>query len=196
MATRLHTTPTSYNGITKYFEPTRDFMLDGEIYTRGEYEIYVEEGDEPIKWGRYTLFKLIRKDNPFKTICPPTVCYNFLVDGVAYSDPTLLYEAIYISIKRLIGESSQEILQEILNKLPDPKSEPNHYSGNGTITFPANTQTSISIKAVGDLQVTVNGVIQTVFADAEISFSADSVLSQAIVVTGNYFIVAIGNKIV
>lgn len=196
MATRLYTTPTPYDGMTKYFEPKREFMLNGEVFNRGEYDIHRTDWSEPFKGGKYILFHLASHENPVLTISVPTPCYKFSVDGVNYTNPTLLYEAIYNATKRLIGESQEEILQEILDKLPNPKSEPNHYSGNGTITFPANTQTSISIKAVGDLQVTVNGEVQTVLADVEISFSADSVLSQAIVVTGNYFIVAIGNKIV
>lgn len=127
-----------------------------------------------------------------------------ITDVVVNGNSYINYEnlALYLkSIGHIIFDSvggsgsSDILLQEIVDKLPAPKTTPNIYEATGTIVFPANTQSSITIKAVGDLSVTVNGNTETVLSDDTITYSTTDVLSGEITVVGNYFIVAIGDYI-
>lgn len=198
MSISIFTTPTLYNGYTKFFETEKGFLLNGEVYGKGEFKIVTRNWNEPYSDGRYVIFYIVSNENENLFIAQPNPCYKWSVDGITFTDPTLLYEAIYMAIRPNEEniQNTDEILKEISLKLPEPKKEPNHYSGTGTIVFPADTQSSITITAISDLQVIVNGTTRTLIADSTTSFSSDFILNREISVTGNYFIAAIGDKII
>lgn len=197
MANLLFTTPTLFNGITRYFDPAISFMINGSVYEKGAYRVIVANGNQPFTEPRYAVVSLVSLDNEGLIIVAPKPCYRWSVNGLSYSNPTLLEQAIYGAITKEAEANNTAIaLQEISDKLPQPKLQVNHYSANGTIIFPANTQTSITIKAVSDLLVDINGNIETIFADDVVTFSTEFILASAVSVTGEYYIVALGDKII
>lgn len=107
-------------------------------------------------------------------------------DGIAYTNEEFIE----------FVENNTGVLSSIISIISQ-KNNNNVYQGSTPIIFPANTQSSLSISATdGDLEILCNGTTITL-PSSTINWNADRLLNNEIqIISGNYLIVALGDKIV